>query len=122
MTPVFVGFKCEWMAVKDEALWVGGLGKEWTTTTGIVQNFWPQWVKSIGHTGDVVHHDWITKYNKLRTKAGYEAPGGLTLNQENKDEFNENEKLHVSLWLFCKCCINLLYAPLNISLFRVPVS
>lgn len=71
----FPGFKCEWASVKDEALWIGGLGKEWTTTTGIVQNFWPQWVKSIGHTGDVVHHDWISNYNKLRKQAGFEAPG-----------------------------------------------
>ncbi|KAI0239732.1 Soluble calcium-activated nucleotidase 1 [Lamellibrachia satsuma] len=69
------GFKCEWMAVKDDALWVGGLGKEWTTTMGVVQNLNPQWVKSIGHRGDVLHHSWVERYNALRTKGGYELPG-----------------------------------------------
>lgn len=69
------GFKCEWATVKDEALWVGGLGKEWTTTKGVVQNLNPQWTKSIGHTGDVVHHNWVNNYNALRKKGGFEAPG-----------------------------------------------
>ena len=68
------------MTVKDEALWVGGLGKEWTTGTGEVLNHNPQWVKSIGPNGDVLHHDWVDKYNALREKAGYEAPGKKTVN------------------------------------------
>ena len=29
------GFKSEWMAVKGHRLFVGGLGKEWTSTTGV---------------------------------------------------------------------------------------
>ena len=29
------GFKGEWMTVKNERLYVGGLGKVWTTTTGV---------------------------------------------------------------------------------------
>lgn len=69
------GFKCEWAAVKNEAMWVGGLGKEWTTTKGVVQNLDPQWVKSIGHAGDVFHHDWVNHYNALRKEAGFEPPG-----------------------------------------------
>lgn len=28
------GFKCEWATVKDEHLYVGGLGKDWTTPEG----------------------------------------------------------------------------------------
>jgi len=63
------------MAVKDSALWVGGLGKEWTTTDGVVQNLHPQWVKSIGHVGDVQHHSWVDEFNALRAKAGCDAPG-----------------------------------------------
>ncbi|RWS02036.1 hypothetical protein B4U80_03917, partial [Leptotrombidium deliense] len=34
-------FKCEWLAVKDMHLIVGGLGKEWTSVTGELQNFDP---------------------------------------------------------------------------------
>ena len=70
------GFKCEWLAVKDDVMWVGGLGKEWTTTTGVKVNLHPQWVKSVSHLGDVVHHDWVDNYNALRRKGGYEEPGG----------------------------------------------
>lgn len=29
------GFKGEWMAVKDNDLYVGGLGKEWTSPSGV---------------------------------------------------------------------------------------
>ena len=57
-------------------MWVGGLGKEWTTTTGVKVNLHPQWVKSVSHLGDVVHHDWVDNYNALRRKGGYEEPGG----------------------------------------------
>lgn len=39
------GFKGEWMTVKDDDLWVGGLGKEWTTTEGVFVNYNPMWVK-----------------------------------------------------------------------------
>lgn len=69
------GFKCEWATVKDGRLYVGGLGKEWTTTDGVVQNTNPQWVKSIGPNGDVRHHDWKENYNALRAKTGMNLPG-----------------------------------------------
>lgn len=29
------GFKAEWMTVKDHHLYIGGLGKEWTTQAGV---------------------------------------------------------------------------------------
>ena len=33
------GFKCEWMTVKNQHLYVGGLGKEWTDSSGNVINY-----------------------------------------------------------------------------------
>ncbi|XP_033117806.1 soluble calcium-activated nucleotidase 1-like [Anneissia japonica] len=69
------GFKAEWMAVKDEHLYVGGLGKEWTTTTGELVNLNPQWVKVISHHGEVRHVQWTQNYNAMRKSAGYEYPG-----------------------------------------------
>ncbi|ESN92556.1 hypothetical protein HELRODRAFT_69675 [Helobdella robusta] len=71
------GFKCEWMTVKDEIMWVGGLGKEWTSTKGVVENLNPQWTKSVGYLGDVQHHNWVDVYNKLRKFGGFELPGYL---------------------------------------------
>ncbi|XP_051742012.1 soluble calcium-activated nucleotidase 1 [Ctenopharyngodon idella] len=71
------GFKAEWLAVKDEHLYVGGLGKEWTTTNGEVLNDNPEWVKVVGFHGDVQHHNWVPKYNSLRSAAGISPPGYL---------------------------------------------
>lgn len=76
------GFKCEWMLVKrsqngeDYHLYVGGLGKEWTTASGdVVLNHDPQWVKKISKEGEVEHLDWRLRYNELRRAAGIEPPG-----------------------------------------------
>ncbi|XP_054762754.1 soluble calcium-activated nucleotidase 1-like [Lytechinus pictus] len=69
------GLKGEWMAVKDEHLFVGGLGKEWTTITGELQNLNPQWVKVISHLGAVHHVNWVGNYNAMRNKGGFPYPG-----------------------------------------------
>ena len=69
------GFKCEWMTVKDHSLYVGGLGKEWTTAKGELVNHNPQWVKKVTHYGDVTHLDWKESYNKIREPGGYLFPG-----------------------------------------------
>ncbi|XP_074538403.1 soluble calcium-activated nucleotidase 1b isoform X2 [Halichoeres trimaculatus] len=71
------GFKAEWLAVKDEHLYVGGLGKEWTTTSGVVVNNYPEWVKVVGYHGDVEHENWVPHYNALRSATGIEPPGYL---------------------------------------------
>ncbi|XP_029949314.1 soluble calcium-activated nucleotidase 1b [Salarias fasciatus] len=71
------GFKAEWLAVKDEHLFVGGLGKEWTTTSGEVVNNNPEWVKVVGHNGDVKHENWVPYYDALRSAVGIEPPGYL---------------------------------------------
>uniref|UniRef100_A0A3P8RWK2 Soluble calcium-activated nucleotidase 1 n=2 Tax=Amphiprion percula TaxID=161767 RepID=A0A3P8RWK2_AMPPE len=69
------GFKAEWLAVKDEHLYVGGLGKEWTTTEGEFVNNNPEWVKVVGFRGDVQHKNWVPKYKALKSAAGIEPPG-----------------------------------------------
>ncbi|KAM9744913.1 soluble calcium-activated nucleotidase 1 isoform 2-T2 [Menidia menidia] len=69
------GFKAEWLAVKDEHLYVGGLGKEWTTTEGEFVNNNPEWVKVVGFRGDVVHENWVPKYKAMKSAAGIEPPG-----------------------------------------------
>lgn len=69
------GFKCEWMTVKDGALFIGGLGKEWTTKEGNFINYHPLFVKSIDQYGGVVHHNWTENYLKIRAKVGVYFPG-----------------------------------------------
>lgn len=61
--------------MKDERLYVGSLGKEWTTTTGKVLHENPEWVKVIGYRGDVEHRSWVPQYNALRSATGIQPPG-----------------------------------------------
>lgn len=74
-SPFCSGFKAEWLAVKDEHLFVGGLGKEWTTTTGEFVNNNPEWVKVVDYKGGVEHENWVPYYNALRRAAGIKPPG-----------------------------------------------
>jgi len=69
------GFKSEWASVKNHVLYVGGLGKEWTSETGELQNYDPQWVKTISMNGEVNHINWRSQYLKLRQAVGIEFPG-----------------------------------------------
>lgn len=89
------GFKSEWATVKDEVLYVGSMGKEWTTSNGDFQSFDPMYVKAVTMAGEVnqshrfnfifltnlivnwqVHHlNWIENFQALRAASGIEWPG-----------------------------------------------
>lgn len=71
------GFKCEWTTVKDGLLYVGGLGKEWTTQEGKVLSRDPQYVKTIDSNGHVEHISWVEVYEALRKATDTENPGYL---------------------------------------------
>ncbi|VDM70796.1 unnamed protein product, partial [Strongylus vulgaris] len=47
------GLKAEWLTVKGDKLYVGGLGKEWTTTDGVYVNDNPMWIKVVSRNGKV---------------------------------------------------------------------
>lgn len=101
MCILHVGFKAEWLAVKDEQLYIGSLGKEWTTTEGEFVNNNPEWVKVVGFRGDVQHKNWISNYKSLKSAAGIEPPG------ENFDIVLLKAASFLSL------CFTLYYIPLN---------
>lgn len=61
--------------MKDEQLYVGSLGKEWTTTTGEVVHENPEWVKVVGRHGEVQHRSWVSNFNALRRVTGIKPPG-----------------------------------------------
>lgn len=62
------GFKSEWATVKDEVLYVGSMGKEWTTSTGDFVSFDPMYVKAVTMTGEVnFHHNAIVTVLKNNT-------------------------------------------------------
>ncbi|GMT32703.1 hypothetical protein PFISCL1PPCAC_24000, partial [Pristionchus fissidentatus] len=74
------GLKAEWMTVKAGELVVGGLGKEWTTTTGEYVNDDPMWVKFVSPEGGVRHVNWRDVYVLARRAIGVEYPG-YTINE-----------------------------------------
>ena len=65
--------------MKQRKLYVGSLGKEWTTNNGEAVNTYPQWVKTVSPTGEVEHHNWYHKYLSVRRVLGIEFPGMLSL-------------------------------------------
>ncbi|KAL1236258.1 Soluble calcium-activated nucleotidase [Trichinella pseudospiralis] len=69
------GFKAEWMTVKNEMLYVGGIGKEWTSVHGEYMNDNPMWIKIIDNESRVRHISWKDIYIKLRAAVGIEYPG-----------------------------------------------
>ncbi|VEN51606.1 unnamed protein product [Callosobruchus maculatus] len=69
------GFKSEWATVKDEVLYVGSMGKEWTTATGDFVNNNPQYVKMIDTKGTVLHVNWVEEYKRIREILGIHWPG-----------------------------------------------
>ena len=47
------GFKCEWATVKDDVLYVGSMGREWTSDTGDIENYDYMYVKTVSKSGEV---------------------------------------------------------------------
>ncbi|KAH8358468.1 hypothetical protein KR093_000438 [Drosophila rubida] len=60
------GFKSEWATVKGQTLYVGSMGKEWTTSVGDFQNHNPMYVKAISTKGEVQSINWTKNYKQLR--------------------------------------------------------
>ncbi|CAK1596394.1 unnamed protein product [Parnassius mnemosyne] len=69
------GFKSEWATIKDEILYVGSMGKEWTTASGEFQSYDPMWVKAINIHGEVQHLSWVNQYKAVRNSIGIQWPG-----------------------------------------------
>lgn len=72
---LFLGFKSEWATVKDNILYVGSMGKEWTTSAGEFENVYPMYVKALTPEGVVYHFNWENHFKKLREAIGIKWPG-----------------------------------------------
>lgn len=71
------GFKTEWATVKDNVLYVGSMGKEWTNNDGEILNEDPEWIKMIDTHWGVQHQSWVPVYNALRVFTRTTHPGYL---------------------------------------------
>lgn len=61
--------------MKDRTLYVGSMGKEWTTSAGDFENNNPMYVKSISPSGEVHHLNWIDNYKAIRGAIDINWPG-----------------------------------------------
>lgn len=68
-------FKTEWATIKDDHLFVGGTGKEWTTAENVVLNEHMKWVKQIDQDGRIINVNWKYVYDKLREISNTSYPG-----------------------------------------------
>jgi len=85
-------FKAEWATLKDDLLYIGSIGKEWTRD-GKILHFNPQWVKVIDSCGYVKNQDWGIRYNFLRNVTNTTYPGYLIHEAVAWDSVNRN-------WIF----------------------
>lgn len=75
--PSTKGFKSEWATVKDQMLYVGSMGKEWTNAAGTFENYNPMFVKAINIHGEVKTLNWVRNYKAIRSIVDIEWPGYL---------------------------------------------
>ena len=71
------GQKNEWATVKDDFMYVGSIGKEYTDNEGNIINSNNFWVARIGPTGHLDHLDWSYNYELMRKSLHCEYPGYL---------------------------------------------
>ncbi|KDO28942.1 hypothetical protein SPRG_05815 [Saprolegnia parasitica CBS 223.65] len=68
------GQKHEWATVKNGELYIGSIGKEFTSDGEIVHEH-NMWVAIVGLNGAVRHEDWSHRFAKVRAKLGCAYPG-----------------------------------------------
>lgn len=71
------GFKGEWCTVKDDKLYIGGMGKEWVNQHGVTEGYDPQWIKVLDTSLQLRHVNWVDVYESLRAITGTKYPGYL---------------------------------------------
>ena len=69
------GFKCEWMTVKDNKLYIGSIGKEWTNGKGEILSQDPMYVKTIDANGRVEHLRWVENFKAMLKAVGITGQG-----------------------------------------------
>ncbi|MES1910732.1 MAG: hypothetical protein MHM6MM_003270 [Cercozoa sp. M6MM] len=76
------GFKIEWTAVKDGALFIGSHGREYTDNNGVLHHRNNEWVKVVTTVPETLdehsfHVDWGKQYHALRRETNTLEPGYL---------------------------------------------
>jgi len=69
------GMKWEWATVKDNNLYIGSMGKEYTNPDGTVANSNNLWISIISPKGEITRVDWTSHYDVVRKALHAESPG-----------------------------------------------
>jgi soluble calcium-activated nucleotidase 1 len=69
------GMKWEWATVKNNELYMGSMGKEYTNKDGSIENTNNLWVAVLTGRGEVRRMDWSKNYNVVRAALDASAPG-----------------------------------------------
>jgi len=69
------GMKWEWATVKDEKLYIGSMGKEYTRPDGSIENTNNLWIATIDPKGEITRINWVDQYNFVRNALGANSPG-----------------------------------------------
>mmetsp|Transcript_21101 Transcript_21101/g.29806 ORF Transcript_21101/g.29806 Transcript_21101/m.29806 type:complete len:504 (-) Transcript_21101:241-1752(-) len=69
------GMKWEWSTVKNNELYMGSMGKEFTNPDGSVANTNNLWVSVLNKYGELRRIDWTPMFNFVRAALGASSPG-----------------------------------------------
>jgi soluble calcium-activated nucleotidase 1 len=69
------GMKWEWATVKNDELYMGSMGKEYTNPDGSVANTNNLWVSILNARGEIRRVDWEPNFTFVREKLGALSPG-----------------------------------------------
>ena len=67
--------KWEWATVKNNELYLGSMGKEYTNPDGTIANANNLWVAILTGRGELRRMDWTKNYNVIRAALGASPPG-----------------------------------------------
>lgn len=71
------GMKIEWSTIKNDQLYVGSFGKEYTNKKQKIVHKNNLWIATITDSGQISYHNWERNYQRLRKATGTEHPGYL---------------------------------------------
>lgn len=77
------GMKWEWSTVKNDELYLGSMGKEYTLSDGTVKNRNNLWIVVVNSLGQVRREDWTDQYQFVRHALGCDYPGYLIIEAIN---------------------------------------
>jgi len=77
------GMKWEWSTVKDNELYLGSMGKEYTLKDGSVKNRNNLWIIIVNALGQVRRVNWSKQYEVVRKALGAQLPGYIIIEAMN---------------------------------------